>query len=108
MKQDIFSALLTQLEDSFLELDSNITTALPERDEQYAALKKRLADLERRYPFIESVLDGKGEVHLTAAEHAGLVEYLRATDDAENRERLNLYLAGHRDCFAYLKRIGLM
>jgi dsDNA-binding SOS-regulon protein len=54
------------------------------------------------------VLDGEGAVRLTAEEHAGLVEHTRTTDEAENRERLNLYLAGHRDCFAYLKKIGLL
>jgi hypothetical protein len=104
----VFFELLTTLEDRFDEMDSDITTTLPERDEKYAALKKRLAELEQRFPFIESVMDGEGAVRLTADEHAGLVEYVRMIDEAENRERLNLYLAGHRDCFAYLKRIGLL
>lgn len=60
--------LAALLEERFETMDSDITVALPERDEKYAAL----------------------------------VEYIRVTDEAENRERLNLYLAGHRDCFAYL------
>jgi hypothetical protein len=71
-------------------------------------LQARLKKLERQFPFIESVLDGEGAVGLTAEEHSGLVDYIRTTDEVENRERLNLYLAGHRDCFAYLKRIGLL
>ena len=106
MQNDIFSRLLEQLEDRFLEIDSDLTVALQEHDEEYARLKARQAELERQFPFIESVLDGEGEVHLTAEEHAGLVEYMRVTDDAENRERLNLYYAGHRSCLAYLKKIG--
>ena len=108
MQENIFAGLLAQLEERFLEMDSEITVALPERDEKYAALWARLSELERLYPFIESVLDGEGAVRLTAEEHAGLVEFIRTTDEAENRERLNVYLAGHRDCFAYLKRIGLL
>ena len=108
MQYDIFSKLLNQLEEQFQEMDSEITVALPERDKEYARLKMRLEELERQFPFIETVLDGEGEVRLTAKEHAGLVEYMRVTDDAENRERLNLYYAGHRDCFAYLQRIGLL
>ena len=108
MQDSVFAKLLAQLEERFLEMDSDITVALPERDEKYAALRARLSELERQHPFIESVLDGEGAVHLTAEEHAGLVEFVRTTDEAENRERLNLYLAGHRDCIAYLKRIGLM
>ena len=105
---DIFFELLAMLEDRFIEIDSDITTALRESDAEYVALKKQLTDLERQFPFIESVLDGEGDVSLTAEEHAGLVEYNRKANDADNRERLNLYFAGHRDCFAYLKRIGLL
>ena len=108
MQEGIFSGLLAQLEERFEEMDSEITVALTERDEKYAALRARLEELERRFPFIESVMDGEGVVGLTTEEHAWLVEYIRTTDEAENRERLNLYLAGHRDCFAYLKQIGLL
>ena len=106
MQDNIFTGLLAQLEERFEEMDSEITFDLPERDEKYAALRARLEELERRYPFIESVLDGGDAVRLTAEEHAGLVEYIRVTDEMENRERLNLYLAGHRDCLTYLKKIG--
>jgi len=108
MQDDIFFGLMKQLEDSFEEMDSNITVALTEADAEYAALKKRLSDLEQQFPFLEAALEGDGELKLTAAEHAGLVEYLRVTNEAESRERLNLYLTGHRDCFGYLKRIGLI
>ena len=107
MKDDIFSGLQTEIEDTFQEKDSEITTALLESDEKYAALRKRLDELERQYP-IEKWLEGKGAINLTAEEHAAMVEYMKVTFDAENRERLNLYLAGHRDCFAYLKRVGLL
>jgi hypothetical protein len=107
MPSNIFDGLLAQLEENFQELDSNITTALLECDEEYAALRKRLGELEQQYP-IESWLEGKGAVSLSADEHAALVEYTQVTFEAENQERLNLYLAGHKDCFAYLKRIGLL
>jgi hypothetical protein len=87
-------------------MDSDITKALPEQDEQYATLRKQLGELERQFP-IEDWIEGEGAVNLTAEEHAALVKYTSVTFDAENRERLNLYLAGHKDCFAYLKRIEL-
>lgn len=107
MQENIFGELAAQLEERFAELDSDVTTALLERDEQYAALRKRLGELEKQYP-IESWLEGAGAVSLSADDHAALVEYTQVTFEAENRERLNLYLAGHRDCFGYLKRIGLL
>jgi hypothetical protein len=108
MKAEIITGLVAQLEDRFQEMDSDISTALLDTDEEYAALRKCQTELEERFPFIESAMEGKGSLTLTAAEHAGLVEYLGVTDEIENRERLNLYYAGHRDCFAYLKRIGLL
>jgi hypothetical protein len=107
MQENIFDGLVAQLEDRFQEMDSSITTALLERDEQYAALRKRLGELEQQYP-IEKWLEGKGAVSLSAEDHAALVEYMSVTFEAENRERLNLYLAEHKDCFGYLKRIGLL
>ncbi|MDR2501896.1 MAG: hypothetical protein LBC78_01455 [Oscillospiraceae bacterium] len=51
---------------------------------------------------------GNGVVSLSADDHAVLMEYISVTFKAENTERLNLCLAGHRDCFGYLKRIGLL
>ena len=108
MKEEIFSGLIARIEEEFQAMDSEITTALKETDEEYAALNKRRTELEARFPFIESALEGESALNLSAEEHAGLVEYLSVTNEMENRERLNLYYAGHRDCFAYLKKIGVM
>lgn len=108
MKDEVFSGLVELLEERFQEMDSDITVALKDNDGEYATLKAQLAELERQYPFIEQVVEGKGELRLTAEQHARFAEYMRITDEAENIERMNLYLTGHRDCFAYLKRIGLL
>jgi hypothetical protein len=108
MKEDIFSGLVARIEEDFQAMDSEITTALKETDDEYTALNKRQTELEERFPFIESALEGKGALNLSAEEHAGLVEYLSVTNEMENRERLNLYYAGHRDAFAYLKKIGII
>ncbi len=108
MQESMFAKHLLQIEERFEEMDSDLTVALPERDEKYAALRARLTELDQEHPYIETILDGDGPVNLTAEEHATLVEYVRTTDEAENRERLNLYLAGHRECIAYLRRIGIL
>jgi hypothetical protein len=107
MQKNIFDGRMAQLNERFQEMDSDITAALPERDEEYAAMRKRRGELEAQYP-VEKWLEGKGAVSLSAGEHAALVEYMQVTFAAENRERLNLYLAGHKDCFGYLKRVGLL
>jgi len=108
MKDEIFSGLIAQLEDRFEEMDSDFSIALPESNAEYAALMERREKLQERFPFIESALEGTGALSLTAEEHAGLVEYLNLTNEMENHERLNLYYAGHRDCFAYLRKIRVI
>jgi hypothetical protein len=108
MKDEIFSRLVAHIEDDFQAMDSKITIALRYTNEEYIRLSRRQTELEKRFPFIESALEGEGALNLTAEEHAGLVEYLGVRDEMENLERLNLYYAGHRDGFAYLKKIGVI
>ena len=108
MNDEIFTGLVAQLEDRFQEMDSGLSTALLETDATYTEIAEHRKELGKRFPFIESVLEGTGAVSLNAEEHAGLVEYLEITNEMENRERLNLYYAGHRDCFAYLRKIGVI
>ena len=107
MKSDMFSDLAAMPESEFQALDSDITVALKERDKQYAALLERIGELEQQVP-IEEWLEGEGAVSMTAEEHAALKEYMRLTFDTESRERRNLYIAGHRNCLAYLKQIGMI
>jgi hypothetical protein len=95
-------------DDAFLELESGIVTALRKGDEGYASLVRRKKELEEMFPFMESVLEGAGAVSLSEDEHAGLSEYTDVSFKMESIERKSLYLAGHRDCLAYLKLIGAL
>jgi hypothetical protein len=95
-------------DDGFLELESETVTALRKGDEGYAALVKRKKELEERFPFIESVLEGASPVGLSEDEHAGLSEHTDVSFKMESIERRSFYLAGHRDCLAYLRRIGAL
>jgi hypothetical protein len=95
-------------DDAFLELESGIVTALRKGDEGYASLVRRKKELEEMFPFMEFVLEGAGAVSLSEDEHAGLSEYTDVSFKMESFERKSLYLAGHRDCLAYLKRIGAL
>jgi hypothetical protein len=52
------------------------------------------------------VLEGEGEINLTAEEHAALVRYLTVKQAMEDAERQHIYFRGHTDSFAYLKKIG--
>jgi hypothetical protein len=106
VNDNIFIGMVETLEDNFQELSSDIVSALRDTDETYAALFEKRLELQRRFPCIQATVERDGGVSMTAEEHAGLLEYLGVVNEMENIERLRLYYAGHRDCFAYLKKIG--
>ena len=105
-KIEDFPGLIALLEEMFGEICSNLHIAMRDRDKEYALLVKRCGDLSGR--FIEIALEGKGPLSLSAEEHGRLVEYLNLKNEMEEREQLNIYYAGHRDCVGYLSRIGLI
>lgn len=103
-----FPGLVAQLESMFGEMDSYFTVALRENDEEYAMQYKRKQELTKAFPFIDQFLEGDDPQSLSVDKHEGLKEYLDVYRNMEHRERLNLYYAGHRDCFNYLRRIGVI
>jgi hypothetical protein len=76
MKEEIYEKHPFLSDDGFLELASAVVTALRKGDDGYAALTRRKKELEERFPFIESVLEGAAPVSLSEDEHAGLSEYM--------------------------------
>jgi len=94
--------------ENFPEIDGAAVLALPEKDERYAELKKEQDGIDKKYPDIESWLEGSGPLTLTAEEHAALSRYMLLATEMESIERLAIYYAGHRDCFAYMKTIGMI
>ena len=56
--------------------------------------------------FGKDILDDDGELHLTSKEHEAFLEYFRLCLAADVLEREHLYVRGHADGFAYLKKIG--
>ena len=106
MNDSIFTGMVENLEANFQEIASGVTDALRGSDEEYTTLFQKRLELQERFPCIGVALEGDGAVSMTVEEHAALLEYLGVVSDMENIERLRLYYAGHRDCFAYFKKIG--
>lgn len=51
------------------------------------------------------LMEGSGEIQLTAEEHAIFVQYLRLIRKWDDMERQQFYFRGHTDAVAYLKKI---
>ena len=71
----------------------------------YDEIQQQISDLKKRFPCIMKVMEDKGEIHLTAEEHAAFVQCLRLLRKLDDMERLQLYFRGHTDAVAYLKKI---
>ena len=102
---DTYFDLPSRLEDSFPEIDSDIVTDLRKTSEEYAEIQQQISDLKKRFPCIMKVMEDRGEIHLTAEEHAAFVQCLRLSRKLDDMERLQLYFRGHTDAVAYLKKI---
>ena len=90
----------------FFNMDGDIVVDLRSTDNEYQALYHRYAEMQKDYPFIDKVLEGEGEVTMTAENHTAFVECMTLKRQLDDMERLHIYFRGHTDAFAYLKRIG--
>lgn len=97
--------LPSRIEDKFSEIDSKIVIDLRYTNEEYAALQQQISDLKKQHPFIDKVMEGDGEIHLTEEEHTTFLRYLRISRKMDDMERLHIYFRGHTDAVAYLKKI---
>lgn len=104
--QDGYYNLAQRIEDTFPEIDSDISTDLFHTDSEYAVLRRESDQVQRDYPVIEKVLEGNGAISLSSDEHAALVRYVSLQRQIEEAERRQIYFSGHTDSFAYLKQIG--
>jgi len=102
---DTYMDLAARLEDAFPEIENDVIVGLRENNEDYAALRGKISDIENKHDFVEQVLNGSGEVHLTAEEHSVLTDYLRLRFSLDDMEREAIYFRGHTDAVAYLKKI---
>lgn len=103
--RDTYLDLPSRIEDGFAEIDSDIMIDLRDTNEEYADLQEQISNLKQQYPFIDNVMEGDGEIHLTDEEHAVLLRYLRLYRKMDDMKRLHIYFRGQTDAVAYLKKI---
>ena len=72
-----YTDLAQRIEDSFAEIEDEAISDFRETDEEYNALYQQILRLKENNPFIRKVIDGNGEISLSAEEHRVLTEYFR-------------------------------
>lgn len=101
-----YTDLAQRIEESFAEIEDEAISDFRETDEAYANLYQQITELKASRPFISKIMDGSGEISLTAEEHEVLTEYFRLRFRLDDMERQRLYFRGHTDCISYLKKVG--
>ena len=104
---DQYTPMIERISEEYDESDSNMVLELAATDQEYADLKQEMSELKHQHPFIEKLLEGDGEVQLTAQEHEILNQYFRLYLRADNMERKHIYFRGHTDGFSYFTSAGL-
>jgi hypothetical protein len=102
---DRFCDLVKYMEDYFPEVEGMILEDLGEQDSGYQAVCEQLCSMIRKYPFITAIIEGSGDIVLSAEEHQILKEFFKTDIEKEEIERKQLYFQGHVDGYAYLKKI---
>ena len=64
-------------EESFAEIEDTITVDLRENNEDYRSLFQSISDLKATSPFIQNVIEGTGELALSAEEQEILADYFK-------------------------------
>lgn len=103
-----YTDLAQRIEESFAEIEDEAISDFRETDEEYNALYQQILRLKENNPFIRKVIDGNGEISLSAEEHEVLTEYFRLRFRLDDMERQRLYFRGHTDCISYLKKVGAL
>ena len=103
-----YTDLAQRIEESFAEIEDEALADFKKSDETYAALYQQISKLKADNPFIGKVMDGSGDISLTAEEHEVLTEYFRLRFRLDDMERQRLYFRGHTDCISYLKKVGAL
>lgn len=102
---DQYIPMIERISEEYDESDSNMVLELADTDQGYAALKQQMSELKHQYPFIEKLLEGDGEIRLSAQEHEILNQYFRLYFRADNMERKHIYFRGHTDCFPIWRKL---
>lgn len=87
MSDSSYTDLARRIEESFAEIEDEAIADFKKTDEAYAALYQQISKLKADNPFIGKVIDGSGDISLTAEEREVLTEYFRLRfrlDDMEN------------------------
>jgi hypothetical protein len=97
-----------RIEETFAEIEDEAIADFRKTDESYANLYQQITELKASHPFIGKIMDGSGDISLSAEEHEILTEYFHLRFRLDDMERRRLYFRGHTDCISYLKKVGAL
>ena len=106
-----YDNLVERIEMVFCEIDSEICVDLREHNSEYIEMWQEVKKLQKEFPVIAKITENSTDdiiSSLSVEECRALARCLELNMKMEDIERMEIYFRGHADCFAYLKKIGLV
>lgn len=100
--------LADRIADSFTEIENDITVDLRKSNEEYYSLYQSISELKAKHPFIQELMEGDGDLSLSAEEHEVLTRFFKLQFRIESMEREHICFRGHTDSISYLKKVGAL
>ena len=79
--------LADRIADSFTEIENDITVDLRKSNEEYYSLYQSISELKAKHPFIQELMEGDGDLSLSAEEHEVLTRFFKLQFRIESMER---------------------
>jgi len=99
-------SLLERIEGMFDDIEGEICRYLRSSHTEYKEMLNALNHLHTKFPIITALVEGEAGISLTAEEHKAFAKCQNIRMSMDELERINLYVRGQSDCYAWLKRIN--
>lgn len=100
--------LIERINEYWPEFFSEVIYEESMKNERYMALSKESNKIKDRFDNVADLMEYDKPKELSKEEIEALIELLRIESEKANIEMEAIYIQGHKDCFAYLKEIGLI
>ena len=102
--------LLEGFDDYLFHLHDQLLKEL-KKNQDYQEVMRKVEQLEEKYPLLKQIFSGENvtcSCELSFEVREAIKQYVEMRMDMQDCLDIKYYLRGHRDCFLYLMKCGIM
>lgn len=96
------------MEELMEDVDMESVEMLRKYDGEYQRIMKERAEIQKKFPCIDKLLDGKGGITFSPEAQEAFQEYMRLNCNIDFRERQMYFWSGHIYSYEYLRKVGAL